>query len=87
MHWSFTVIVYANIGSMKMKMTCALAVSFTVDRLNDIIFSSMFSTLGIFEDLKKLQKMTFSIFLANLEKHLKSETRIKISLIIYSISA
>ena len=87
MHWSFIVIVYANIGSMKMKMTCALAVSFTVDRLNDIIFSSMFSTLGIFEDLKKLQKMTFSIFLANLEKHLKSETRIKISLIIYSISA
>lgn len=87
MHWSFTVIVYANIGSMKMKMTCALAVSFTVDRLNDIIFSSLFSTLGIFEDLKKLQKITFSIFLANLEKHLKSETRIKISLIIYSISA
>ena len=87
MHWSFTVIVHANIGSMKMKMTCALAVSFTVDRLNDIIFSSLFSTLGIFEDLKKLQKITFSIFLANLEKHLKSETRIKISLIIYSISA
>ena len=56
MYWSFTVLVYANIGSVKMKIPCALVVSLTVDRLS-IVFSSLFSTLGIFVDLKKPQKL------------------------------
>ena len=61
MYWSFTVLVYANIGSMKMKIPCALIASLTVDRLG-IVFSSLFSTLGIFVDLKKPQKLYSRVF-------------------------
>ena len=42
MHWSFTVPVYANIGSVKMKILSALVVSLAVDRLS-IVFSSLLS--------------------------------------------
>ena len=61
MFWSFTVLVYANIGSVKIKIPCALVVSLTVDRIS-IVFSSLFSTLGIFVDLKKPQKFLFRVF-------------------------
>ena len=61
MYWSFTVLVYANIGSVKMKIPCALVVSLTVDRIS-IVFSSLFSTLGIFVDLKKPQKLLSRVF-------------------------
>ena len=43
-----------------MKIICALAVSITVESLDGIIFYSLFSTLGIFADLKKPQKITLS---------------------------
>ena len=52
----FADLVYANISSVKMKIPCALVVSLTVDRIS-IVFSSLFSTLGIFVDLKKPQKL------------------------------
>ena len=61
MYSSFTVLVYANVGSVKMKIPCALVVSLTVDRLS-IAFSSLFSTLGIFIDLKKPQKLLSRVF-------------------------
>ena len=61
MYWSFAVLVYANIGSVKMKIPCALVVSLTVDRIRTI-FSSLFSTLGIFVDLKKNHKNYFLEF-------------------------
>ena len=67
MYWSFAVLVYANIGSVKMKIPCALVVSLTVDRIS-IVFSSLFSTLGIFVDLKKTIKITFSSFLKLITK-------------------
>ena len=56
MFCSLAVLVYANIGSVNMKIPCALVVSLTVDRIS-IVFSSLFSTLGIFVDLKKPQKL------------------------------
>ena len=61
MYWIFTVLVYANIGSVKMKILWALVVSLTVDRLS-IVFSSLFSTLGIFVDLKKPQILLSRVF-------------------------
>ena len=61
MYWSFAVLVYANIGSVKMKIPCALVVSLTVDRIS-IVFSSLFSILGIFVDLKKKHKNYFLEF-------------------------
>ena len=61
MYWSFTVVVYANTGSVKMNIPCALIVSLTVDRLS-IVFSSLFSTLVIFVDLKKPQKLLSGVF-------------------------
>ena len=67
MYWSFTILVYANTGSLKKKITCALVVSLTVVRLS-IVFSSLRSCLGIFVDLKKPKKTTFSSFLATLEE-------------------
>ena len=61
MYWSFTVVVYANTCSVQMNVPCAFVVSLTVDRLI-IIFSSLFSTLGIFVDLKKAQKLLSQVF-------------------------
>ena len=68
MYWSFAVLVYANIGLVKMKIPCTLVVSLTVDRIC-IVFSTLFSTLGILVDLKKPQKITFSSFLKLIIKY------------------
>ena len=69
-----------------MKIICALAVSITVESLDGIIFYSLFSTLGIFADLKKPQKITLSTMENHIhgKKKSNSETRNKI---VYSISA
>ena len=56
MFYSLAVLVYANIGSVNMKIPCALVVSLTADRIS-IVFSSLLSTLAIFVDLKKPQKL------------------------------
>ena len=61
MYWSFTVLVHADIGSVKMKILWALFVSLTIDRLS-IVISSLFFTLGIFVDLKKPQKLLSRVF-------------------------
>ena len=53
MYWTFTVIIYANIGPGKMKIPCTIAVSLDVDILKGIIFSSLLSTLSFIIDLKK----------------------------------
>ena len=68
MCWSFTVLVYANIGSVKINIPCTLVVSLTVDTLDGIVVCSLFSTVVIFADLKKPHHITFSNFLETLEK-------------------
>ena len=62
MYWSFTVLVYANVGSVKMKIPCALVVSLTVDRLSIVFFFSLFFPLGIFVDVKKPRKLLSQVF-------------------------
>ena len=64
MCWSFTVLVYTSIGSVKMNIPCAVVVSHTADWLDGIVISSLFFTMGIFVDLEKPQHITFSNFLA-----------------------
>ena len=59
MRWTFAVVIYANIGPVKMKIPCTLAVSLNVGILESIISFSLLSTLGFFIDLKKPRKIIF----------------------------
>ena len=68
MYWSFTVLVYANVGSVKMKIPCALVVSLTVDRLSIVFFFFIVFPSGYLCRCKETTKITFSSFLAIQEK-------------------
>ena len=51
-----------------MNMPCVLVASLTVHTLDGILVCLLFSTVGIFADLKKVHHINFSNFLATPEK-------------------